>query len=106
MGEARRRRKKTEPIDLPISDNPEITTTTIFPSIDAMWLEFAAKPFFEKYSVETRQVIKFAFYTGISETLRTVAFRINADQDTRVFDDFGKEIVAYDCELQRLAESY
>jgi hypothetical protein len=94
------------PLDLPISDNPEITQTTIFPTIEAMWMEFSALPWFEKYSPETRRTLRFAFYTGVAETLRTIAFRINADQDTSVFTDFDKELRAYDRELQTAVEAY
>jgi hypothetical protein len=35
-----------------------------------------------------------------------MSFRLNADQSTAVFDDFAKELRAYDRDLQRLAESY
>jgi len=109
MGEAKRRRKKAkpQPLDLPISDDASITTTTIYPTIDAMWLETIANhPALQDVSRERREMTKYAFYTAVSETLRTVAFRINADQDTRVFDEFDKELRAYDKELQRTAERY
>jgi hypothetical protein len=106
MGEAKRRRKKAEPVELPIADSPEITATTIFPTIDAMWLEFSGHPALQNISRERREMTKFAFYTGIAETLRTISFRLNADQSTAVFDDFAKELRAYDRDLQRLAESY
>jgi hypothetical protein len=106
MGEARRRRKKAEPIKLPIADNPEITATDIFPTIDAMWLEFSGHPALQDVSRERREMTKFAFYTAIAETLRTIAFRLNADQNSSVFDDFDKELRTYDRELRRTAESY
>jgi|SRR5215813_960385 len=107
MGEAKRRRKKTAPIELPISDKAEISQTTIYPTVEAMWLESIGNlPWFDKYSPETKRALKFTFYCAIAETLRTVAFRINADQDTRVFDEFGKELQAYDKELQVAAEAY
>jgi hypothetical protein len=119
MGEAKRRRKASKPKPIsaaktavftdyvPISDTPEISTTTIYPTIDAMWLETIANhPAMQDVSRERREMTKYAFYTAVSETLRTVAFRINADQDTRIFDEFGKELRAYDKELQRAAESY
>lgn len=107
MGEAKRRRQKNKPIDLPISDNAEITQTSIYPTIEAMWLESVASlPWFEKYSPETRRTLKFVFYTAASETLRTIAFRINADQSDNVFTDMDVELRAYDKELQRLAEEF
>jgi hypothetical protein len=106
MGEAKRRRKKVAPIKLPIADNPEITATDIFPSIDAMWLDFAKHPALQDVSRERREMTKYAFYTAVAETLRTISFRMNADQDTRVFDDFGRELQAYDRELQRIAREY
>jgi len=88
-------------VDVPIADEAAITETTIYPTIEAMWSEFSALPWFEKYSPGTQRTIRFAFFNAIAETLRTVAFRINADQDTRVFDEFGAELRAYDKELQR-----
>jgi hypothetical protein len=107
MGERKRREKVAEPINLPISEGgPEITATDIFPTIDAMWLDFAKHPALQDVSRARREMTKFAFYTAIAETLRTVAYRINVDQDTRVFDDFDKELKAYDRELQRVAEGY
>ena len=106
MGERKRRRKAAEPITLPIADQPEITATEIFPTVDAMWLEFSAHPALQDISRERREMTKYAFYTAVSETLRTIAYRMNTDQDTRVFDDFGKELQAYDRELQRIAKDY
>ena|SRR5215472_15656191 len=106
MGEAKRRRKRAEPINLPIADNPEITVTEIFPTIDAAWLDFAKHPALQDVSRERREMTKYAFYTAVAEMLRTVAFRINADQNTSVFDDFGKELRAYDNELRRIATEY
>jgi hypothetical protein len=108
MAKSKRPRKQPgpAPIDLPISDNAEISQTTIYPTIEAMWKEFSALPWFEKYSPGTRRTIRFVFFNAIAETLRTVAFRINADQDTRVFDDFGAELQAYDKELQRQMREY
>ena len=107
MGEAKRRRKKAKAseIDLPISDKAEITTTTIYSTIDAMFAEcIASKSWFEKYSPGTQRTIKFAFYGGISEALRTVIFRMNADQSDAVFADFDRELRTYDLELQRAIE--
>jgi hypothetical protein len=106
MGEAKRRRKKAKPIELPIADEGEISQTTIYPTIAAMWAEFSALPWFEKYSPGTQRTIRFAFFNAIAETLRTVAFRINADQDTHVFDEFGAELQTYDKELQRQMREY
>jgi uncharacterized FlgJ-related protein len=111
MGEAKRRKQRdTVPaqagIDIPVSDNPEITQTTIYPTIEAMWAEFSALPWFAKYNSGTQRTIRFAFFNAIAETLRTIAFRINADQDTRVFDEFGAELQAYDKELQRQMREY
>jgi hypothetical protein len=107
MGEAKRRRKKATPIDLPISNKAEITQTTIYPTIDAMWLETIANhPAMQNVSRERREMTKFAFYTAVAETLRTIVFRINSDQNESVFADFDKELRGYDRELQRQAESY
>lgn len=107
MGEAKRRKQKNKPIEVPVSDNAEISETSIYPTIEAMWIESIQKlPWFEKYSPETKRTLKFTFYTAIAETLRTVAFRINADQDTRVFDEFGGELQAYDKELHRQMQEY
>jgi hypothetical protein len=103
MGESKRRRKPAPIIELPIAETEGLTATDIFPTIDAMWGDFAAKPFLRDVTRERRQMTKFAFYTAISEALRTVAFRINADQDTGVFDDFDRELRAFDREL---AEEY
>src|SRR5258708_1418688 len=106
MGEAKRRRRQAKPIKLPIADSPEITATDIFPTLDAMWLEFSGHPALQDISRERREMTKYAFYTAIAETLRTIAFRLNADQNSSVFDDFDKELRAYDRELGRTAESY
>jgi hypothetical protein len=108
MGEAKRRRKKAAPIELPITDGgPEITATTIFPTLDSMWMDFVERlPLLKDCSRERREMTKFAFYTSAAEVLRTVAFRINSDQSTAVFDDFDRELRAYDRELQRAAENY
>jgi hypothetical protein len=57
-------------------------------------------------SRERREMTKFAFYTAVSETLRTIAYRLNADQNSSVFDDFDKELRGYDRELQRIATEY
>jgi hypothetical protein len=90
-----------------MGDNPEITATTIFPTLDSMWMNFVERlPFLKDCSRERREMTKFAFYTSAAEVLRTVAFRINSDQSTAVFDDFDKELRAYDRELQRAAENY
>ena len=107
MGERKRRATAAEPFEIPVSDNPEITQTTIFPTIDAMWLECIANhPALQDVSRARREMTKFAFYTGISEALRTIAFRLNTDQNESVFDDFGKELLAYDRELQQQASNY
>lgn len=106
MGEAKRRRKQAKPIELPIADQPGITVTEIFPTIDAAWLEFAKHPALQDVSRERREMTKFAFYTGVAEALRTIAFRMNSDQNESVFDDLGKELMAYDQELHRLFREY
>lgn len=101
------RRRKNKPIKLPVSNKAEISETTIYPTIEAMWIESIQKlPWFEKYSPETRRTLKFTFYTAIAETLRTVAFRMNADQDRRVFDEFGGELQVYNQELHRQMREY
>lgn len=95
-------RKKQPDIALPSpAEEGSIEQTTIYPTIDAIWLEaIVDKPWFDACSFEAKQVLKYVLYTAVAETLRTVAFRINADQDTRVFDELGKEILAYDRILQ------
>lgn len=88
-------------------EHGEISTTTVYPTIEAMFLEeIASKPWFEKYSRETRRMIRYTFVTAVAETLRTVAYRINADQGTQVFDEFDKEIQAYDLEMHNHADAY
>jgi hypothetical protein len=101
MARTRRKKPEAKPLALPIAEEGAITETTVYPTIEAMWAEFSALPWFEKYSPGTQRTIRFAFFNAIAETLRTVAFRINMDQDTRVFDEFGAELQAYDKELQR-----
>lgn len=105
MGDAKRRKDKNKPIELPVSDKAEISETTIYPTIEAMWIESIQKlPWFMDYSRETRRTLKFTFYTAVAETLRTVSFRMNADQTDQVFGDFDKELRAYDRELQHAVE--
>jgi|SRR5215831_10137733 len=108
MGEAKRRRKRAEPIkvDLPIADNPEITAIEIFPTIDAIWLNIASHPALQDVSRERREMTKWAVYRAITEAMRTVAFRMNADQNWSVWDEFDKERQAYDEELCRIATEY
>lgn len=95
------RRSKNKPIELPQpADEGSIEQTTIYPTIEAMFAESVAKlPWFEQYSRETRRTIRFAFVTAVAETLRTVAFRLNADQGWDVYDEFAKEILSYNKEL-------
>jgi hypothetical protein len=105
---ARKRQKRPqgaspEAVNLPIADEGAITETTIFPTIAAIFDEaIANKPWFPQYSPGTQQTLKYALYTGIAEALRTVAFRMNMDQNDSVFTDFGAELLAYDRELQAL----
>ena len=101
-------RRKKQPLQLPAStDDASISTTTIYPTIEAMFLEeIASKPWFEKFSRETRRMIRFTFITAVAETMRTIAFRINNDQDTRVFDEFDKQIQAYDLEMHEMRDQY
>ena len=107
MGEAKRRRKKAEPIKLPITDKGEITTTTLYPTIDAAFVEeITTKPWFDKYSPETRRMMKFVFVTAVAEMMRTVVFRIHTEDNGAVFDDLNKEIEAYDAEMRRQREEY
>lgn len=106
MGEAKRRRKKAEPINLPIADNPEITVAEIFPSIDAAWLDFAKHPALQDVSRERREMTKFAFYTAAAEVIRLVIYRLNADQNESVFGELDTELRAYDSELRRVASEY
>jgi hypothetical protein len=106
-GEAKRRRKKAAPIKLPIADKGEITSTTLYPTIDAAFAEeIATKPWFEKYSPETRRMMKFVFVTAVAEMMRTVVFRIHTEDNGAVFDDLNKEIEAYDADLRRQREAY
>jgi hypothetical protein len=104
------KRKKTAPqaaaapFDLPIADEGAITETTVYPTIEAMFTEcIASKPWYQQHSPGTQRTIKYAFYTAIAEALRTVSFRANSEQNFSVFDDFGRELRAYDLELQRAA---
>ena len=60
----------------------------------------AGKPWYPQYTEGTQQTLKYAFYTAIAETLRTLAFRLNMDQNDQVFVEFGNEIEAYDQWLQ------
>lgn len=100
------KRKKAAP-ELPVSDNAEITQTTIYPTLAAAWQDMVANlPWFEKYGSDTRRTIKYAFYMAAAEVLRTVAFRMNAEQNDKVFGDFDAEIRAYDLELQSAAEEH
>ena len=92
-----------EILDFPVSDNAEITTTTVFPSLAAMWEDVSSAPWFKEYSYETRRTLKFAFFMAAAETLRTVSFRMNAEQNEQVFSDFDAELRAYDLELQQMA---
>lgn len=107
MGERKRRGKAAEPIQFPVSDGgPDISVTDIYPTIDAAWLDFAKHPALQDVSRERRELTKHAYYVAWSEAMRTIAFRINADQDMRVFDEFGVELKRYDQELQRIAKDY
>ena len=99
MGEAKRRKAKSAAIELPIAEHDGISATDVFPTLAAMWEDFTQKPFFAAYSRETRQVLKFAFYRAVSESLRTVAFRMNSEGSDAVFDDLDREIRAFDREL-------
>jgi len=95
------------PIEVPISDNAEISQTTVYPNLESMWQEcVATSTYFQKYSPETKRTIKFAFYTAVAETLRTVIFRMNMDGDDRVFGEFDKELRIYDLELQSAIAAY
>lgn len=106
---ARRRKKPAqnaspEALNLPVSDEAAITETTIYPTIEAAFVEaIASKPWFPQYSPGTQRTLKYAFYTAVAETLRTIAFRMNAEQSEAVFIDFDRELRAYDLELQHEA---
>ena len=107
MDEAKRERaKKPEPadapVDAPIDGVPGVTATDIFPTLDAMWSDLTTRPFFQAYSPDTRMMMKYVLIWTASEVMRTIAFRINDDQSMTVFDEFDKEIQAYDREMQRL----
>jgi hypothetical protein len=91
-------------VDVPIADEGLITETTIYTTIAAIFEEsIAGKPWFPQYSPGTQQTLRYVLYTGIAEALRTIAFRMNTDQNDSVFNDFGAELLAYDRELQMLA---
>ena len=97
-------KRKPKPIELPVSDNAEITQTTVYPSIEAMFSEcFAAKDWFKDYSPNAQEMIKFTAYTAISETLRLVAFRMNTEQKDAGWDDIGREMLNYDLFLENAA---
>lgn len=109
MGDRKRRRAAAAPIELPISDGgPDITATDIFPTLDALWLHFVGHPGMgmADASRQRREMSKFLVYTTAAEMLRLLSFRMNSDQDMRVFDELGRELGAYDKELQRQAQEY
>jgi hypothetical protein len=94
------------PADLPIADEGVITETTIYLTIAAAFEDaIGSKPWFSQYSPGTQRTLKYAFYTAAAETLRTIAFRMNAEQSDAVFKDFDAELLAYDLELQAAAKS-
>lgn len=95
------RRKKSQPIELPSpAEEGSIEQTTIYPTIEAMFAEsIASLPWFEQYSRETRRTLRYTAYAIASEMLRTIAFRLNADQGWDVYDEFAKEILSYNKEL-------
>lgn len=94
-------------IDVPVSDEAVITETTVYPTIESMFAECIAKQsWFADYSPETRRTIRYAFYTGIAETLRTIAYRMNMDQNDAVFDEFGRDLAAFDDELRNQLRAY
>lgn len=100
------KRSKSEPVELPVAEEGEITQTTIFPTIGAMWEDMHRLSWFDKYSSDTRRTMKFMFYTAIAETLRTLSFRMNADQSDAVFGEFDAELRMYDRELQAAAAEH
>jgi hypothetical protein len=107
MASHNKKTRREDKVDLPVSDEAAIFETTVFPTIEAIWLEcIVDKPFIEVSTFESKQIYKWIAYTIAAELLRLVAFRMNADQDTRVFDDIGKEILAYDRALQAMAHAY
>ncbi len=97
----KRHRKEAQPIELPIVDSPsiDITATDIFPTLGAIWDDIAAKPFLRDATRERRQMTKYCVYRAGSELLRTIAFRMNADQGGHIFDEIDAEVRAYDREL-------
>lgn len=102
MGEAKRRRKKAEPVTLPIADKGEITSTTLYLTIETAFAEeIAAQPWFEKYSPVTQRVMKEIFYTGVAEMMRTVVYRVHTEDNGAVFDDLDKEIQAFNADIAR-----
>ena len=90
---------------VPISDKAEITQTTIYLTLAAMWEDMVVSAmWFKQYSAETQCTLRYAFYTAASEVLRTTAFRMNSEQNDKVFSDFDAEIRAYDLELQAFCD--
>jgi hypothetical protein len=105
MAKRSKQRAHEEMHDIPVADEGAITQTTIYPTLEAAWQDIVvALPWFEKYSPETRRTLRYAFYTAASEVLRTAAFRMNSEQNDKVFSDFDAEIRAYDRELQAFCE--
>jgi hypothetical protein len=106
MGDAKRRKGKPAAIELPIAEQDGITATDIFPTLAAIWDDIANTkhpgddaPFLQKHSRETRQMTQWAAYRAVSEVLRTVCFRVNADQADTVFGELDAEIRAFDRQL-------
>ena len=64
---------------------------------------FTAQDWFKAYSPGTQRTIKFAAYAAVSEMMRLIIFRLNSDQNESVFEDLGRELLAYDLYLQHAA---
>lgn len=93
MGQPKRRKQKPKPVEFQVSDKAEISETTIYPTIEAMWQEeIVVKPWFGNCSAVMQRALRDATFTAASEMARTIIFRINADQDFRVFDEIQREI--------------
>jgi hypothetical protein len=93
------KRTRKQPIELPIAERPGITATDIFPTLGAIWDDIASKPFLQDATRERRQMAKYVAYRAVSEALRTISFRMNADQADTIFNEIDAELRAHDREL-------
>src|SRR5258708_12440816 len=104
MAEPKPRRRKPEPFEVPIADKGEIAETYIFRTADEIWQHFALNPALEKAEPALMDMLKYAVYTGILESVRLTQFRMNFDQNFSVFEELGKELGAYNQCLHQIPD--